>query len=185
MRQIARLPSHQTPAPLLCWLHADRFTSLVSNTRRPCRFRAPPLAASPQKVPPDMVGAEVVRFVPLKRCTLWRWGCAPKNTRAEANPSTKTELSHKMNEAWKSSPAWGAWEILRPGGFPIGEHYRPKLTARFGGFSVGQLGFCARIRLFACTFWNSSVFVPPRHHLPKHRRQRRRRRIAHLEDSRA
>ena len=127
-----------------------------------------PLAASPRKVPPDMVGAEVVRFVPLKRCTLWRWGCAPKNTRAEANPSTKTELSHKMNEAWKSSPAWGAWEILRPGVFPS-----ESIIAR------------SQPPVSAVSPWDSSVFVPPRHYLPKHRRQRRRRRIAHLEVSRA
>lgn len=90
-----------------------------------------------------MVGAEVVRFVPLKRCTLWRWGCAPKNTRAEANPSTKTELSHKMNEVWKSSPAWGAWEILRPGVFPS-----ESIIAR------------SQPPVSAVSPWDNSVFAP-------------------------
>ena len=46
--------------------------------------------------------------------------------------------------------------------FPIGKYYQPKPAARFDSYSVGQLGFCAKIPLFACTFWDNSVSVPLR-----------------------
>ena len=46
--------------------------------------------------------------------------------------------------------------------FPIDKNYQPKPTTRLDGYSVGQLGFCARIPLFACTFWDNSVSVPSR-----------------------
>ena len=143
MRRIARLPSHQTPAPLLCWLHADRFTSLISNTRRPCRVRAPPPRRVASKGPSrhGWGGSSAIR--PAEAMHVVAVGVRPEKSTRRGESQHKNRAVPQNERGVEVKPGLGGLGDSPTWGFPIGEYYRPKPTARFGGFSVGQLGFCA------------------------------------------
>ena len=122
-------------------------------------FEHLPLAASPQKVPPDTVGAEVVRFVPLKQCTLWQWGVRPEKYTHRGESQHKNRAVPQNERGMEVMPGWGLGRFSDLG-FSHRRALSPEANRPFRRFLRGttrflyqnpsfrmhfleQLGFCA------------------------------------------